>query len=141
MAAQRRPQNSEQTFGFLKDLIQQGRLLWRLLHDPRVPGWVKAIPAAVLIYLFFPIDLLPDPALGLGQLDDLAVVLLGLKLFRDFSPRAVVREHEANMAGESSPWQVVEPEAPSPAANASYIDAEYRLVESDPDENSHPRPR
>ena len=132
MAPQNRPQNSDETLGFLADLIKQIRLLWRLLNDPRVPAWVKTIPAMILLYLFFPIDLIPDPALGLGQLDDLAIILLGLKLFRDLSPRAVVNEHEASIAGRSSPWQVVEDEATSGQEESPpYIDAEYRVLDKD----------
>lgn len=132
MPPQNRPQNADEALGFLKDLIRQLRLLWRLLKDPRVPYWVKAIPAAVLLYLIFPIDLIPDPALGLGQLDDLAVILLGLKLFRDLSPQAVVRDHETDIAGQSSPWRVVEDEsAAKQGTKPAYIDAEYRVVDED----------
>ena len=136
MAPQNRPKNSREILGFLADLIRQLRLLWRLLNDPRVPSWVKAIPTASLLYLIFPIDLLPDLALGLGQLDDLVIVLLGLKLFRDFSPPAVVREHEADIAGQSCPWRVVEDAAPSKQEQGQelqspYIDAEYTVLKED----------
>lgn len=124
------PQNSNEALGFLAELVRQIRLLWRLLNDPRVPSWIKTIPAVVLLYLIFPIDLIPDPVLGLGQLDDLAIILLGLKLFRDFSPPAVVREHEADIAGKSSPWRVVEDESP-PSPQSPYIDAEYKIVDKD----------
>jgi len=132
MASRNRSQSSDEALGFLMGLIRQMRLLWRLLSDPRVPTWVKAIPALVLLYLIFPIDLFPDPALGLGQLDDLAVVLLGLKLFRDFSPQAVVREHETDIAGRSSPWRVVERDStPEQGTEPPYIDAEYRVIDED----------
>jgi uncharacterized membrane protein YkvA (DUF1232 family) len=136
MAPQQRPENSDETLGFLADLIRQIRLLWRLLNDSRVPAWVKTIPAAVLVYLIFPIDLLPDPVLGLGQLDDLAIILLGLKLFRDLSPPAVVLEHEVDLAGESSPWRVVKEEPSSEREQEPqprYIDAEYRVLNKDKD--------
>jgi uncharacterized membrane protein YkvA (DUF1232 family) len=132
MTPPHRPQNTNEALGFLADLVRQIRLFWRLLNDPRVPYWVKAIPALVLLYLIFPIDLIPDPALGLGQLDDLAVILLGLKLFRDLSPRAVVRDHEADIAGQNSPWRVIEDESASDQeTQPTYIDAEYRVVEAD----------
>ena len=110
--------SSDEALGFLSDLIRQIRLLWRLLNDPRVPSWVKAIPTAALLYLIFPLDLIPDPILGLGQLDDLAVILLGLKLFRDFSPPAVVTEHEAEIAGKRQD-------------QAPYIDAEYEVLDKE----------
>ncbi len=129
MASKNRLKSSDEAAGFLADLIRQIRLLWRLLNDPRVPAWVKIIPAVVLLYLILPIDLIPDLALGLGQLDDLAVILVGLKLFHDLSPSAVVREHEADLAGKSSPWRVVEDE--SALDQPPTIDAEYRVLEDE----------
>lgn len=136
MTPQNRPKDSKEVLGFLADLVRQMRLLWRLLNDPRVPAWVKTIPAVVLLYLLSPIDLMPDPALGLGQLDDLVVILLGLKLFRDFSPPAVVREHEADITGESSRWRIVEDAPPSKQEPGQElqpldIDAEYQVVDKD----------
>ncbi len=129
MTRQNLSQTPDETLGLLKNLIRKMRLLWRLLNDPRVPGWVKAIPALALLYLIFPIDLLPDLAPGLGQLDDLAIVLLGLKLFHDLSPSAVVREHEADLTGQKSPWQVVEDE--SALNGPPTIDAEYQVLEDE----------
>ena len=132
MTPHHRPQNANETLGFLANLVRQMRLLWRLLNDPRVPSWVKTIPAVALLYLIFPIDLISDPILGLGQLDDLAIILLGLKLFRDFSPPAVVREHEADILGKSSPWQVVEDEpASEQTSQPLYIDAEYKILDKE----------
>jgi uncharacterized membrane protein YkvA (DUF1232 family) len=132
MSHQKRPKNTDEALGFLADLARQIRLLWRLLNDPRVPTWVKAIPIMALLYLLSPVDLIPDPALGLGQLDDLAVILLGLKLFRDFSPPAVVQEHQADIEGRSSPWHVVEDTtAPQPGDELPVIDAEYQVIDKD----------
>ncbi|MEJ2133897.1 MAG: DUF1232 domain-containing protein [Desulfofustis sp.] len=59
-----------------------GRLLataagyFRLLLRRDTPWKVKLILAAALIYLVLPYDLLPDWFLGLGIVDDLAVVSL-----------------------------------------------------------------
>lgn len=121
MAFEHRAGGSDEALGFFKDLIRQIRLLWRLLNDPRVPSWVKTIPLVALLYLIFPIDLVPDPALGLGQLDDLAVILLGLKFFRDLSPRSVVQEHESDIDGKSVKG----------GENAPTIDAEYHVVDEE----------
>lgn len=129
MTPKKQAKSPDETAGFLADLIRQMRLLWRLLNDPRVPAWVKMIPAVALLYLILPIDLIADPLLGLGQLDDLAVILVGIKLFHDLSPSAVVREHEADLAGKSSPWRVVEDE--SALDQPPTIDAEYRVVDKD----------
>ncbi len=77
----------------VREVLQQLRLAWALLRDPRVPVWPKLIPAAALAYLLLPLDVIPDVVVGLGQLDDLAVLMLGLRTFFDFAPPAVVHEH------------------------------------------------
>ena len=90
----------QQNAGFVGGLIQQGRLAWRLLNDGRVPGWVKLIPFAALLYFLSPIDLLPDWVFpGLGEVDDIVVILLALKVFVDLSPVGVVREQFVNVFG------------------------------------------
>jgi uncharacterized membrane protein YkvA (DUF1232 family) len=54
----------------------------------------------ILAYLVIPTDLVPDFLFGVGQLDDLVVILGGLKLFLRLCPAAVVQEHlEALAAG------------------------------------------
>ena len=79
-------------------IVDQFQLAWRLLTDPRVPITLKVmIPALVALYTFSPIDLIPDFLLGLGQLDDLGVLLAALALFARLAPKAVVDEHRAAM--------------------------------------------
>ncbi len=69
------------------------KLFSRLAKDSRVALGPKLLLAGILTYLIFPIDLLPDFLVGLGQVDDLLVLFLGLKLFLRLCPIAVVREH------------------------------------------------
>jgi len=69
------------------------RLFSRLAKDSRVGLGPKLLLAGILAYLIFPIDLLPDFLVGLGQVDDLLVLFLGLKLFLRLCPKAVVQEH------------------------------------------------
>ena len=45
------------------------------------------------------IDLLADPMLGLGQLDDLAVIALGLRLFISLCPPALVEQYQRRFGG------------------------------------------
>ncbi len=78
----------------LRELMRQGRLAWRLFTDPRVPILLKLIPALAVAYLVSPIDFVPDFFPPLGQLDDLAVVLLALRLFVELAPPAIVAEHK-----------------------------------------------
>ena len=111
--------------GFLGGLVKQARLAWRLLRDGRVSGWVKMVPFAALIYFLSPIDLIPDLALpGLGEIDDVVVILLALKTFVDLSPTSVVREHLDDLLGtQKSARQPVDPSAPTT------IDGSYRVLD------------
>ena len=82
--------------GFCQLLSHQPRfakLFFSLLKEPRVPARSKLIVAAILAYLILPADILPDFLIGVGQLDDLAVILGGLKLFLRCCPAEVIEEH------------------------------------------------
>lgn len=69
------------------------KLFWRLLKDRRVPLWPKLLLILLLAYVVAPVDLLPDIFLGLGQIDDLLVIFLGLQAFVRLCPKEIVREH------------------------------------------------
>ena len=51
-----------------------------------------------LAYVIFPLDFIPDALLGLGQLDDLTIVLLGLKAFIGLSPADIVAQYRTQAA-------------------------------------------
>jgi uncharacterized membrane protein YkvA (DUF1232 family) len=72
----------------LRALIGQARLATRLFREPRVPTALKAVPVLALLYVLSPIDLVPDFIPGLGQLDDLGVILAALELFVRLCPTA-----------------------------------------------------
>lgn len=93
MAEKNRFHDTGRAVGFLAETTRQARLILRLLRDRRVPIWPKLIVPASLVYLLSPIDLLPDPILGLGQIDDFAVIVIGMKLFVELCPTHIVREH------------------------------------------------
>jgi hypothetical protein len=63
-------------------------------------------------------------ALGLGQLDDLAVLLLGTKLFIELSPPDVVREHLLALGAKIKEWRVVEEDSEPPQV----VEGEYTLT-------------
>lgn len=84
---------SKRELGFWREIGLQVRLVWRLLRDPAVPFYLKLIPMAAVTYLFVPLDLLPDALLGLGQIDDLGLLLVGARVFIDLAPADVVAEH------------------------------------------------
>jgi uncharacterized membrane protein YkvA (DUF1232 family) len=117
----------------MQEILQNGRLVWRLIQDARVPGWVKVgIPLLIALYFFSPVDFIPDFILGLGQLDDLGVILLGLSLIIRLSPREVVDEHRYAL-GYHLPDQAGE-ERGSQAQGDATIEGEYRVV---PPESRH----
>lgn len=109
--------------GWLRDAAQQARLAWRLFWDARVPVWTKLIPPTALAYVLFPVDILPDLVPFLGQVDDLAVVLIGAKLFIELAPPEVVREHLRALGADSREWKIVDQNEP----NAPVIDGDYKL--------------
>ena len=74
------------------------RLVWGLLRDRRVPPPQKMILVGIAGYLLMPFDIIPDFIPVLGQLDDLAVVLLALDLFIRTAPKDVVAEHLARIS-------------------------------------------
>lgn len=111
--------------GFIGGLVSQARLAWRLFTDGRVPSWVKLIPVAGLLYFLSPVDLIPDLALpGLGEVDDLVILLLALKLFVDLSPSGIVRQHAESLFGNRPAARATD----DPSTDA-YIDAPYRVLD------------
>src|SRR2546425_12019181 len=94
----RPPKDVAEVVGLIRRLPTYIRLVWALLRDSRVPGQQKLILAGIGAYLVLPLDLIPDFVPVLGQLDDLAVVLLGLDLFIRSAPPDIVDEHLARIA-------------------------------------------
>lgn len=80
-------------FQLLTHLPSFYKLFSGLIKDPRVSAGPKLVVAGILTYVIVPTDLLPDFLIGIGQIDDLVVILAGLKLFLRLCPPAVVQEH------------------------------------------------
>jgi uncharacterized membrane protein YkvA (DUF1232 family) len=68
-------------------------LFQRLLSDPRVEWWRKAILVAAIIYLASPIDIVPDFIPIAGQVDDVIVVALALRVVLRGSGPELLAEH------------------------------------------------
>ena len=107
--------------GALAQLVRQLRLVWRLLKDSRISLFPKLIPLAAVAYIISPIDLLPDFVLGLGQVDDVGIALLGVALFMEVCPRAIVDEHRAALDEPGG----------GPRGEEQVIDGTYRVVPDD----------
>jgi uncharacterized membrane protein YkvA (DUF1232 family) len=74
------------------------RLVRRLLRDSRVPTFGKIVFALSIVYLFLPIDFIPDFILPIiGYMDDLAIVLAGLSFLLRQTPTNVLEEHLAQI--------------------------------------------
>ncbi len=97
MSEQRKPVVTTDQVGGLTQFVRTLRLVWRLLNDSRVPMLSKLIIPAALVYVISPVDLIPDVILGLGQLDDIGVVVLAIAMFIEFCPHDVVEEHRRAM--------------------------------------------
>jgi uncharacterized membrane protein YkvA (DUF1232 family) len=108
---------------FIRDLIQQAKLAYNLIMDPRVHPVTKLIPLAALGYLVLPIDLAPDLIPLLGQLDDAAVLMFGLRMFFEFAPPAVVEEHLKRLAEKvgRGEWTVVDEKPGTGSAAAGEV--------------------
>ena len=69
------------------------KLFTRLMKDSRVSVSPKLLALGILAYVVLPTDFLPDFLIGIGQIDDLMVIVTGLKLFLKLCPPDVVQEH------------------------------------------------
>jgi uncharacterized membrane protein YkvA (DUF1232 family) len=85
--------NPSKNLSMLTNLFKQLRLVWLLFRDSRVPFLSKLVLPLSLLYLVSPIDILPDVIVGLGQLDDLSVLLLGMALFVRLCPPRLVDQY------------------------------------------------
>lgn len=66
-------------------------LFRRLLADPRINHWRKLLLGALLVYLAFPLDLVPDFIPVAGQLDDVILVALVLRTILRGAGEDIVR--------------------------------------------------
>ena len=76
--------------GFIPDCLV---LLRRLLADPRVSRPRKLVLIALVGYLSFPLDLVPDFIPIAGQLDDVLIAALALRYALRAGGPELLREH------------------------------------------------
>lgn len=114
---------------FFSSLAFRTRLFLRLMRDRRVNLFLKAIPFAGVLYLVFPFDI-PTP------IDDAVVLWVGVTVFMELCPPAVVAEHERALSLEISG---AAHEAPrEDFSEEKIIDGEFRDV-TDDDEPKEPK--
>jgi uncharacterized membrane protein YkvA (DUF1232 family) len=106
----------------LRTLASHARLTVRLLREPGVPLFTKALPILAALYVISPLDFVPDFLPVLGQLDDLGVILIALEGFLKVSPPGAVDFHRAALAQGRK-------YGPMPSGG-EIIDAEFRREET-----------
>ncbi len=107
----------------MQGLLNYFLLIWKLLWDRRVPIYAKLAFGLPLLYLISPIDIIPDFLIGLGQLDDLALVIAGMKMLEVLSPADIVAEHRAELSNRG---------AAPPAKGENVVNAPgYRVIDED----------
>src|SRR5262249_29864119 len=61
-------------------VLYQARILLHVLKNPVVPWYAKAVAGCAVAYVFSPVQLIPSFIPLIGQLDDLLVLFVGVKL-------------------------------------------------------------
>jgi uncharacterized membrane protein YkvA (DUF1232 family) len=103
--------------GIFSELVRSARIAWRLLLDPRVPLHLKLLIPLAAAYVAWPVDIVPDllvGAMGIGIADDLAVIVIAVRLLIGLAPKHVVQQHLDELSG---------------APRSNVHDASYRVVE------------
>jgi uncharacterized membrane protein YkvA (DUF1232 family) len=83
--------------GGKKTLVAAIDQIWTLkcvLRHPRVPWRARMVAAVSVMYLVSPIQIIPTFIPVIGQLDDLLVLFVGMKLVRKLTPKEIVEECE-----------------------------------------------
>jgi uncharacterized membrane protein YkvA (DUF1232 family) len=97
---EKKPSNlmiSPQQGGVVRSVINQLKLIFRLMGDSRVNVFAKLVPIGALVYLVSPIDAISIPVIGV--VDDAALLWLGSYIFTELCPPEVVAEHMKELAG------------------------------------------
>ena len=102
----------------LQAIFNQVTLTWKLIRDPRVPLWAKAIPVLAVLYVLSPLDFIPDIIPVLGQLDDLGIILAGMRMFESVIPAYIADEYRNQIERKNQDFETVN-------------SRKYRVVETD----------
>ncbi len=118
----------------LREVVQQVKLAYYLMIDSRVHPLAKLIPLGAVVCLFLPTNFIPDIIPVVGQIDDAAILMIGLRLFFEVAPADVVREHLKRLSRPitDSEWNVLKkapPEVP-PAAPSDMVEGEFKLTDT-----------
>jgi uncharacterized membrane protein YkvA (DUF1232 family) len=74
----------------VRQAFQQFRIVLRAVVHPEVPWYAKLVCGCTVLYVTSPIQLIPNFIPILGQLDDVLLVGLSIKLLRRSTPQSVL---------------------------------------------------
>jgi len=86
--------------GVVRNILNQLKLIFRLMGDRRVNFFAKIIPVGAFAYLLFPLDAISLPIIGV--VDDAAILWLGSYIFTELCPPEVVAEHTKALAANTN---------------------------------------
>ena len=93
--------------GVVRNLMNQLKLIFRLMGDKRVSFLAKLVPMGAFAYLLMPADIAPNFVLPvIGMVEDAANIWLGTYIFTELCPPEVVDEHMKALAGNMKPNDV-----------------------------------
>jgi uncharacterized membrane protein YkvA (DUF1232 family) len=75
-----------------RQLSAQTYTLYLAYRHPRTPWYAKVFAALIVGYVFSPIDPIPDFIPGVGLLDEMVVVPIGVLIATKMIPREVMEE-------------------------------------------------
>lgn len=82
-----------------RELAAQTYALYLAYRHPRTPWYAKVFAALVVGYVFSPIDPIPDFIPGVGLLDEMVVVPIGVLIARKMIPPDVLEECREKASG------------------------------------------
>lgn len=82
----------------IDSFLKQVNVTIRLLRDPRVARWKKAIPFLPVLYIISPLNLFSFSIPVLGQIDDFMLVMIAMQFMERLVDKKIVAEHRANVA-------------------------------------------
>jgi formylglycine-generating enzyme len=79
----------------IKGVFKQVRIIRRALIHPEVPWHAKAVAGLAVLYVFSPIQIIPNFIPVIGQMDDVLVVALVIKYLKRYVPQSVIDDCES----------------------------------------------
>lgn len=96
----------------LKALKTHGRMLWHAFRHADTPKWIKGFMLAVVVYLFSPIDLIPDFLVLFGITDDLVIISAAMWFLGKVVPERVKNSLPMDNAETTKPATSIKPAGP-----------------------------